>query len=158
MLPRFVAASLLLALPALASASTSIVHVWPAYRDTDSFRRISEYVGAGHENTGRETVLRTQADNRDGYYFLTRLKSDTAVTAATIVLELVLPGNPAVRTFRFPTDLPAGQQVFQLGVTGTDWPASTTRPAAWRVTARTADDKVIAEHSSFLWGAPTAAQ
>jgi hypothetical protein len=156
MSPRLVAATLLLIIPALLNGATNIVRVWPAYRDADSFRRITEYMGS-RESTGNEIVLRTQADSRNGYYFLTRLKNDSATPGATLVLEVVMPGNPAVRTFTFPSDLPSGQQVYQLGVTGADWPGKGTRPSAWRVTARTADGTILAERTSFLWSAPAAA-
>ena len=155
MSPRLVAASILLAIPALLNAATDIVRVWPAYRDADSFRRITEYMG-GSESTGNEIVLRTQADSRDGYYFLTRLKNGAAAPGTSLVLEVILPGNPAVHTFTFVTDLPAGQQVYQLGVTGTDWPGKGTRPSAWRVTARSADGAILSERTSFLWSAPAA--
>ena len=153
MLPRLVAAFLFIALPAWASAAVSFVHVWPAHRTADSFRRITEYIG-GTENTGREIVLRTQAETRDGYYFLTRIKADAPVTGATLMLELVLPGNPAVHTYQFPVELPSGNKVFQIGITGTDWPDAQTRPAAWRVTVRTADGNVLADSPSFLWRVP----
>lgn len=155
MSPRLVAATLLLIVPALLNGASNIVRVWPAYRDADSFRRITEYMG-GRESTGSEIVLRTQADSRDGYYFLTRLKNDSAMPGASFVLEVILPGNPAVHTFTFAADLPAGQQVYQLGVTGADWPGKGTRPSAWRVTARAADGAILAERTSFLWSAPVA--
>jgi hypothetical protein len=158
MSPRSVAALLLLALPALLNGAVDIVRVWPTYRDETSFRRISEYVG-GQENTGREVVLRTQTEPRDGYYFLTRVKTDTAVSDANLVLEVVLPGNPAVHTYTFPAALSEGGKVYQLGVTGTDWPDKGTRPAAWRLSVRRADGAVLAERSSFLWsGNPVAAK
>ena len=156
MSPRLVAASILLAIPALLNAATDIVRVWPAYRDADSFRRITEYMG-GRESTGNEIVLRTQADSRDGYYFLTRLKTDSATQGSSLVLEVILPGNPAIHTFTFNADLPTGHQVYQLGVTGADWPGKGTRPSAWRVTARTTDGTILAERTSFLWSAPATA-
>ena len=155
MSPRLVAATLLLIIPALLNGATSIVRVWPAYRDADSFRRITEYMG-GRESTGNEIVLRTQADSRDGYYFLTRLKNDSATPGASFVLEVILPGNPAVHTFTFAADLPAGRQVYQLGVTGADWPGKGTRPSAWRVTIRSSEGAILAERTSFLWTAPAA--
>jgi hypothetical protein len=155
MSPRLVAATLLIAIPALLQGATSIVRVWPAYRDADSFRRITEYMG-GRESTGNEIVLRTQTNSRDGYYFLTRIKTDSATPAASFVLEVILPGNPAVHTFTFAADIPAGRQVYQLGVTGADWPGKDTRPSAWRVTARTADGTILAARTSFLWSAPAA--
>ncbi len=154
MSPRSAAALLLISIPALLNAATDIVRVWPTYREAESFRRISEYIGSGRENTGREIVLRTQAEPRSGYYFLTRLKTDTAATGSTLVLEVVLPGNPAVHTYTFPADLRAGEQVYQLGVTGADWPGKETRPAAWRISARAADGATLAERASFLWTAP----
>lgn len=155
---RFAATLLLLAVPAFLHGAVDIVRVWPTYREADSFRRISEYLGHGQENTGREIVLRTQAEPRSGYYFLTRLKADSATPGASLVLEVVMPGSPTVHTYTFPTDLPARDQVFQLGVTGTDWPAQDTRPAAWRITARAADGSILAERSSFLWSNPIAAK
>jgi hypothetical protein len=155
MLPRFVAALLLFALPSLANAAVSIVHVWPSQRTADSFRRISEYMG-GPENSGRETLLRTKPEAHEGCYFLTRLKADAPLPGATLVLEVVLPGSPAIHSFPFPVDIPAGGKVFQVGVTGADWPNAQTRPAAWRVTVRTADGTVLADSPSFLWRVPGA--
>ena len=155
MSPRLVVASLLIAIPALLQGATSIVRVWPAYRDADSFRRITEYMG-GNESTGNEIVLRTQTASRDGYYFLTRLKTDSATQGSSLVLEVILPGNPAIHTFTFNADLPTGHQVYQLGVTGPDWPGKGTRPSAWRVTVRSSDGAILAERTSFLWSAPAA--
>ncbi len=154
MLPRLVTA-FLLALPALAPAAVSVVHVWPSHRSADSFRRISEYV-AGSENSGRETILRTKTEAREGCYFLTRTKADAAIAGATLVLEVVLPGSPEVHTYPFSVDVPAGNRVFQVGVTGADWPGTQTRPAAWRVTIRTADGTLLADSPSFLWSVPGA--
>lgn len=155
MFPRSVAAFCLLALPALLDGAVDIVRVWPSYRDADSFRRISEYLG-GRENSGREVILRTRAEPREGCYFLSRVKTNAPVPGAQLVLEVVLPGDPAVHTYTFSADLPAGGQVFQLGVTGADWPGAKTRPAAWRLTARAANGAVLAERSSFLWSTPAA--
>lgn len=150
MLPRSVATLLLLSAPALLCGATEIVRVWPAYRDDASFRRISEYLN-GQENTGAEIVLRTQDEPRDGYYFVTRVKTDAAAAGANLVLEVVLPGDPAVHTYTFAADLPAGEKVVNLGLTGSDWPGKKIRPAAWRLTARAADGAVLAEKASFLW-------
>lgn len=150
MLPRSVAVLLLSTLPALLCGATEIVRVWPAYRDDASFRRISEYLN-GQENTGAEIVLRTQAEPRDGYYFVTRVKTDSAVAGASFVLEVVQPGNPEVHTHTFAVDLPGGEKVYNLGLTGSDWPDAKARPAAWHLTVRAADGTVLAERASFLW-------
>ena len=151
--PRLLAALLFLTLPAWAGAAVSLVHVWPTHRTADSFRRITEYIG-GSENTGREIVLRTKAEAREGYYFLSRIKADGPEAGAVLVLELVLPGSPAIHTYRFPIELSAGHKVFQVGVTGADWPDAQTRPAAWRVTVHSANDTVLADSPSFLWMVP----
>ena len=76
---------------ALAKAGSEVefVRIWPQWRDTDSFLRISEYIG-GKENTGRQTVLRSQPDNRDGFYFLVRARSGAAFYGDTkFVLEVI---------------------------------------------------------------------
>lgn len=153
MFPRFAAALLLLATPLLLNGAVEIVRVWPTYRDTDSFRRIGEYL-SGHENAGRETVLRSQPGERSGYYFLARVEAGAATPVAQLVVEVVLPGDPTVRTFAYPVGFGGGEKVFHLGVTGADWPSPTARPAAWRLTARTADGTTVAERSSFLWSKP----
>lgn len=157
MSPRSLAALVLLALPALLDGAVEIVRVWPSYRDTDSFRRIGEYLG-GRENAGRDTVLRSQTEARDGYYFLTRVAADAATPVSQLVVEVVLPGKPEIRTFSFPVTLGAGDGVFHLGLTGSDWPGPDIRPAAWRLTARTADGSTVAELASFLWSAPSGAK
>jgi len=150
MFPRRIVALLLLGLPLVAPAATGIVRVWTSYRTADSFKRVSEYLG-GTENTGNETVFRSRPDFRDGYYFLIRTKSDVAVVGAKLTLEVVLPGTPEVKTFVFPTEVPAKQRVFHLGMTGADWPGAKIRPAAWRITVRGPEGAVLATQQSFLW-------
>jgi hypothetical protein len=151
MFPRFVAV-LLLIVPGLLRADVSIVRVWPQYRTSESFRRISEYF-SGSENLGNEAVLRTQADHRDGYYFLTRIHATDTQPGSSVVVEVVLPGSPAIHTFTFPADLAAKSRVYHLGVTGTDWPSAKTRPTAWRVSVRNASGATVASERSFLWSA-----
>ncbi len=153
MSPRSVAVLLLLSAPLLLSGATTIVRVWPSYREAESFRRISEYVG-GTENSGREIVLRTQPEAHAGYYLLTRIQADDAAAGAALLVEVVLPGDPTIRTFSFPGGLRAGEHVYQIGITGTDWPSAKTRAAAWRVSARAASGETLAELTSFLWSAP----
>ena len=148
-----IAAVLALGLLPLAPAAVEIVHVWPAHRTAESFQRLSEFFD-GREHTGRETVVRTQAGARDGYYFLVRIRSDSAVAGTVFVLDVILPGRPEPKTFSFPADLPAGEHVFELGLTGSDWPDAKLRPAAWRVTVRGPAGANIAVLPSFLWRAP----
>lgn len=156
-LMRFVSAALfcLIALAASAhAAGVEFVRVWPGWRDEESFVRISEYF-TYRENTGRETVLRTQPDARAGFYFLTRTKTDAAISGATFKLEIVSPGNPQPRVYSFSADIPRGSRVFQIGVTGSDWPDEDTYPVAWRVTLSGSDGTVLTSAQSFLWSNPS---
>lgn len=136
------------------AAGTEFVRVWPGWRDAASFERIGEYFGQP-ENTGGETVLRTQADSRDGYYFLVRVKSAETSAADRFELQVIRPDNPEARTFTFPAKLAKSETVFQLGVTGADWPGGKpANPVAWRLALVSADGRLLAEHKSFLWEKP----
>ncbi len=139
---------------AASAGGTEFVRVWPGWRDAASFERIGEYFGQP-ENTGGETVLRTQADSRDGYYFLVRVKSTEAATADRFELKVIRPDNPEAKTFTFPAKLAKTEAVFQLGVTGAEWPGGKpANPVAWRLALLAADGRVLAEHKSFLWEKP----
>ena len=155
MSPRLTAALLLLALPTAAPAGVRIVRVWPEHRDAGTFTRLVEYFG-GQEYHFGQTVLRSRENERAGYYFLVRTRADAPVAGATFLVEAVLPGDPEVKAYPFHADLPAGQRVFQLGLTGADWPGAKVRPAAWRVTVRAPDGTLLTERQSFLWAGPPA--
>lgn len=149
----FVGSSLL---PLAAPAATEFVRVWPAYRDAASFERIGEYFGQP-ENAGRETVLRTQPSTRDGYYFLVRVKtSDTpAPSNARFELRVIRPDTADPVTHTFPAALGPKETVFQLGLTGADWPGGKdAHPVAWKLSLLSAENRVLAEHKSFLWEKP----
>lgn len=143
----------LTALPARA-ADLEIVRVWPGWRDAASFERIGEYFG-GRENTGREVVLRTQPGERAGYYFLVRVKNAAALPNAKFELSVIRPEAPEPKTFSFPAALAAKETVFQLGLTGADWPQGRdAHPVAWKIAVKDSGDRVLAEHKSFLWEKP----
>lgn len=142
-----------LGVPARA-ADVEFVRVWPGWRDADSFVRISEYF-TGHENNGRETVLRTQTGIRSGYYFMARIRNSGATLEnAEVVLRLIAPDSPEPRVYTFPSAVANGEHIFQIGVTGTDWPEKKTHPVAWRLELRAADKQLLAESHSFLWEKP----
>lgn len=148
--------SLVTVLPSEGSAkdegAVEFVRIWPQWRKAESFVRISEYFG-GEENTGRQTMLRSQSANRAGFYFLTRTRNrDAAYAHAKFVLEIVTPDSPHAKTFEFSTKVPEGSHVFNLGLTGTDWPNQKTQPVAWRLRLISADDVTLASQHSFLWG------
>ena len=148
-------ATLILGLPATASAQgVEFTRIWPAWRDTASFVRISEYFG-GKENSGRQTMLRTHPESRDGYYFLTRVKNEgTPRAGLRFVLEIITPDSPQPKTFTFPASLPARSHVFNLGLTGEDWPGEDVHPVAWRLRLLDAEDNVLSSSHSFLWQMP----
>jgi hypothetical protein len=154
MRPLLALACLLPALVCAGAAETTITEVWPQWRDAESFDRISEYFGGG-ENTGGHRILRTHADARAGFYFLVRLASGTAVTNARFELQVIRPDAPEPKTFTFLTDMPAASPVFELGLTGGDWPGGAkARPVAWRLALLAADGRVLVEQKSFLWENP----
>jgi hypothetical protein len=135
-------------------ADVEFLRVWPGWRGAESFDRISEYFG-GPENTGRHKVLRTHAEDRAGYYFLVRVKSAAALAAATFEVSVIRPDTPEPKTYRFPTSVPPKETVFQLGLTGVDWPQhDKANPVAWKLVLLGTDGQVLAERKSFLWEKP----
>jgi hypothetical protein len=154
MRPLSALALLLLTLVCAGAADLTITQVWPQWRDAESFDRISEYFGGG-ENTGGHRILRTHADTRAGFYFLVRLAPTTAVANARFELQVIRPDAPEPKTFTFSVDAPATGPVFELGLTGADWPGGAkARPVAWKLALLAADGRVLAEQQSFLWENP----
>jgi hypothetical protein len=157
-LPGLVGLLLALApIPAGAAAATEaagIVRIWPGYRTADSFTTVGELFGGGERRSGR-ILRRTQPNSREGFYFLTRLRLAEARPGAEVRLELVLPASPNVVTHRFALDLPSGEPVLHLGVTGSDWPGADSRPVAWRLSVQDRDaGPVLVQSQSALWTAP----
>jgi len=137
------------------AADVTIVRAFTGWRDAASFKRISEYFD-GRENTGGETVLRTHADQRAGYYFLVRTANAGAPVTATVRIEIILPSATATKVFTFPTELKTGSTVLDLGLTGADWPDAKTNPVAWKLELLAGDGHVLAAEKSYLWEKPGA--
>lgn len=137
------------------AADAKIVRLLPGYRTTVSFQRLSEFL-TGRENTGNETVLRSQPTARQGYYWFLRLEnSGAAIAEAIFELQVITPANPEPQTFTFRAPVPAGSRVFDVGLTGSDWPDAGAAPVAWLLRVRSpAGDLVSAQ--SFLWSKPAA--
>jgi hypothetical protein len=153
---RFVVRAALLMVSTLAAfvADVEFIHVWPGWRAAESFDRISEYFG-GRENSGRKVVLRTQPDTRGGYYFLVRVKSASAVGNAKFEVSVIRPDHPEPKVYRFEAAVPAREAVFELGLTGSDWPGGeNVNPVAWKLALLGSDGRILAEHKSFLWEKP----
>lgn len=154
---RFLALLLVLATAAtsLAAAEVRVVRVFTGWREATSFKRISEYF-TGRENTGNEVVLRTQPASRGGYYFLVRTDNDGPARDARFILEVVTPGTTQPRQFEFNAALPAGNRVYQLGLTGVDWPDKTISAVAWKLELHDSAGALLATEKSYLWEKPTA--
>jgi len=151
---RFLALLLVLATAATA-AEVRVVRVFTGWRDAASFKRISEYF-TGRENTGGEVMLRTQPASRSGYYFLVRTDNDGPAREVCFHLEVVVPGAPEPRHFHFTAPLPAGNQVYQLGLTGADWAGAPVSPTAWKLEVLGTDGGALATEKSYLWEKPAA--
>jgi hypothetical protein len=136
------------------AAEVEFVRVWPQWREAESFDRIGEYFGA-KESTPKDVVLRTHPEVRAGYYFLARVATASALAGTRFELQVIRPDSPEPKTFSFPTDVRAGGALFELGLTGADWPkGKTAQPVAWRLALVAADGRVLAEQKSFLWEKP----
>jgi hypothetical protein len=150
-------ALLLLGLLARARAGDlAFARIGADWHDAAAFDRISEYFGGG-ENTGGHTILRTHADARAGFYFLVHFAHGVPPAGAKFELQVIRPDAPEGKTFSFPavTAAPNARPVFELGLTGADWPGGAkARPAAWRLALLGADGRVLAEQKSFLWENP----
>lgn len=135
------------------ASEVELTRVWPAWRSAESFERISEYFN-GQENTGQHTVLRTQPNSRAGYYFLIRAKAASTTTGAKFVLQIITPEGPEPKTYSFPITLGAKEEVFDVGLTGTDWLGRKTHAVAWRLSVVNAEGRECASRQSFLWSNP----
>lgn len=158
----FAAAVVAATLPAGLSAKApttdgelAIVRVYSGWRDGASFKRISEYFD-GKENTGNETVLRTHAGERSGYYYLLRVRNPGAARAVKVSIEIITSAEARPVTHVFPAQLKAGDTVLQLGLTGADWSDPKANPVAWKLDVTDADGRVLATEMSYLWEKPAA--
>jgi hypothetical protein len=134
--------------------NVSFVRVWPGWRDAEIYMRISEYF-TNRINMGGHIILRTHAKPRSGFYFLVRVKTDRPlISGAKFVVSVIVPASPLPETFVFPTDVPAGGKVYELGLTGGDWPGKQIHPVAWKLDLIGADGRLLATQSSFLWSKP----
>ncbi|HEU5079283.1 MAG TPA: hypothetical protein VFT72_08715 [Opitutaceae bacterium] len=153
----FAATVLLLcfATASLDAADVKFVRVWPNFRTAESFMRLSEYF-TGKENPGRkQTILRTEPEVRMGFYFLARLKNaGEALNGAKLELHLITPLSPRPVVYTFPADVPKGNYVYNLGLTGKDWPDPEMNPVAWRLVLVASDGQEIASEQSYLWSKP----
>jgi hypothetical protein len=137
------------------AAELTLVRVWPGYRTAESFENISEYFGKD-EDPAAQHVLRTQKNERAGYYFLVRLKNKgVELTGARFELQLVTPFATEPHTYTFESNLLPGSHAFHLGLTGTDWPGRPKDESiAWKLRVLSSDGTELLQTQSFLWAQP----
>jgi hypothetical protein len=151
----------LLARPILLSAETSagpadeikIIRTFIGWREAASFKHISEYFDR-QENTHGEVMMRSQPDQRGGYYFLLRLTNAGAPATVHCRIQLIMPSGPPTTEFTFTPELKSGATVLNLGLTGRDWPGPKINPVAWKLTLTASDGRVLATDKSYLWEKP----
>jgi hypothetical protein len=144
----------LLAASGALGANLSFVRVWPRWYETDQVERISEFF-TGREAMGERTIVHSRPDSRTGFYFVVRVKNPGQLVAGTrFVVRMILPTSPDPKVFTLPADVPAGGKVYQLGLTGSDWPGKRIYPVAWKLDLVGADGQVLASQESFLWAKP----
>jgi hypothetical protein len=149
----FITAFCLMLVPALTASELTIVRVYTGWRDAASFKRISEYFD-GKENTGGLTILRTQPDQRAGYYFLVRTANPGGPRSVSARLEVITSATARPTVHTLPLALKAGDTVVQLGLTGSDWPEARTSPVAWKLDLTDAGGRVLVTEKSYLWEKP----
>jgi hypothetical protein len=135
--------------------AVSIVRVHHEWRDTASFKRIAEYFD-GKEHNGSEAIRRSHPETRSGYYFFVRVKNPGALRPAQAALQVVTSSSAQPVSYQFPVELKAGDTVFNIGLTGADWPDAKLHPVAWKLEFIGDDGKVLATETSYLWEKPAA--
>jgi hypothetical protein len=153
---RSLLALLFLSLSCVASGAepVSIVRTWTGFRTVESFTRISEYFN-GQENTGGQVMLRSQPQERSGFYFLCRVRNtQSPIAKAKLNLRVITPHSPTATTYTYEVSLPKGDQVFQVGLTGSDWKDPAENPVAWQIELLDPAGQKLATDESFLWSKP----
>ena len=69
---------------------------------------------------------------------------------ASVLLAMLAGCGPSPRQ----SVVPAGQTVFNFGVTGKDWPDAKVSAAAWKLDLRDAAGAAVATEKSYLWERP----
>ena len=136
------------------AAEVEFVRIWPGWHDAIDFTRISEYFDNQENFSGRE-VRRTHPADRAGFYFVARVKHPAvSLMGARFVLRIITPASPEVEQFTFPADVGPGENLFEIGLTGPDWPGRRTHPVAWRLDLVAQDGQPLAWTQSVLWAMP----
>jgi hypothetical protein len=137
------------------ASAVTIVRVHHEWRDAASFKRIAEYFD-GREHNGSEAIRRSHPETRAGYYFFVRVKNPAALRPAQASLQVITSGSAQPVSYQFPVELKAGDTVFNIGLTGADWPDAEQNPVAWKLQFLDPEGNVLATQASYLWEKPAA--
>ena len=74
-----------------------------------------------------------------------------AMAGAKFVLKVITPDSPFPRTYTFPSVIQKGKSVYELGLTGSDWPGRHAHPVAWKLQLLAPDGTELVQQISFLW-------
>ncbi len=140
--------------PRSAQLSTvEIKEVKPRYMEEADFARIREYF-SGQEITGRRMILRSDPEQREGFYFTLVLDEPIRkLPRGTIVeVEVFTPfqNEKITRSAFLPRERPRTREIF-FGLTGDDWPEAGGVPSAWKISLKDPRDRVLGTYESFLW-------
>lgn len=138
-----------------AITSVEIVEILPRYMVEAQFKRIREYQ-TGAEHMGKRVIIRTDPQERDGYYFALML--DTKVNKlpqGTVIIGEFYTATSAEKqeiVFQIPAKRPKTDTVF-IGLTGENWPykAGQKVPSAWKFTIIDPNQVVLGSEQSYLW-------
>ncbi len=135
------------------AGEVTIVRVQHEWRSADSFKRIAEYFD-GKEHHGGEALRRSHPEVRAGYYFFVRVKNPGPLRPAKAALQVINSADARPVNYEFPVELRAGDTVFNIGLTGADWPDAKLHPVAWKLQFLAEDGHVLASEVSYLWEKP----
>jgi len=129
------------------------------WKTKSDFTRASEYF-TDRENQGRNCVVRTDPNVREGLYLVVSIESgETIPDGSTATLEYFRPNKTGAQkaVFALPewTGSLAGE--LRIGLTGDAWAKekSKERPTAWRLSVVDPNGKLLLYRESFLWQHPS---
>ena len=118
-----------------------------------TFQRISEYFD-GKENTCGRLILRTNPEQRTGYYFILSLVDSTEQLPSGSTFRLNYRVNGVRDDFNYTfyhSNSSIDSSEVWLGLTGYANLAEGQSIVAWQITVNDPDGAVLAKRQSFLW-------
>lgn len=134
-------------------AQPEIREVFPSYKNAESFKTLTSYFRAANRIDHR-CVVRTQRDERSGFYFVIELakRLKHLPEGAMVKLSVISPFAPTAQEYSFPIppQTPNKREIF-VGLTGSDWPDPRATPLAWKAEILDASGETLTAQQSFLW-------